>query len=123
MPAHHHEIPLLDVFIVKLFAAPCKFAGPPAEANVSGTTLSVSVISTYQQPNVSRDLRKIASDKRTRLTGIAASTLKFLHKVSQVELVEVALRLLPEKTALLRSLELWLLDLELVQREIGSSST
>jgi hypothetical protein len=55
---------------------------------------------------------------RTELTRIAASTLEFLGKVSQVESVGIALRLLSEKAALLDSLELWLIDLELVQTEI-----
>ena len=57
---------------------------------------------------------------RTELTRIAASTLDFLSKVSQVESVEIALRLLSEKAALLDSLESWLIDLERVQTEIGS---
>ena len=56
---------------------------------------------------------------RTELTGIAASTLDFLGNVSQVESVGIALRLLCEKAALLDSLESWLIDLELVQTEIG----
>jgi hypothetical protein len=56
---------------------------------------------------------------RTELTRIAASTLEFLGKVSQVESVGIALQLLSEKAALLDSLESWLIDLELVQAEIG----
>jgi hypothetical protein len=118
VPAHHDQLPFLDVFIIKLFAAPCKFADPPATADVSGTTSSVCLIS--PQPVESRDLRTIAPDMRTELTRIAVSTLEFLGKVSQVESVEIALRLLSEKAALLNSLESWLIDLELVQTEIGS---
>jgi hypothetical protein len=56
---------------------------------------------------------------RTELTRIAASTLEFLGKVSQVESVGIALRLLSEKAALLDSLESWLINLELVQAEVG----
>jgi hypothetical protein len=121
-PAHHGQLPFLDVFIIKLFAAPCKFADPPATADVSGTTLSVCEISPHQQPVESCDLRtrEVAPDKRTELTRIAASTLEFLGKVSQVESVGIALRLLSEKATLLGSLESWLTDLELVQTEIGS---
>ena len=120
VPAHHGQLPFLDVFIIKLFAAPCKFADPPATADVSGTTLSVCEISPHQQPVESCDLRTIAPDKRTELTRIAASTLEFLGKVSQVESVGIALRLLSEKATLLGSLESWLTDLELVQTGIGS---
>ncbi|KAH6603863.1 hypothetical protein Trco_007309 [Trichoderma cornu-damae] len=120
VPAHHDRLPLLDVFIIKLFAAPCKFADPPATADVSGTTLSVSLISPRQQPVESRHLRTIAPDMRTELTRIAASTLEFLGKVSQVESVGIALQLLSEKAALLVSLESWLINLELVQTEIAS---
>ena len=120
VPAHRDQLPFLDVFIIKLFAAPCGFADPPATADVSGTTLSVCLISPHQQPVVkSRHLRTIAPNMRTELTRIAASTLEFLGKVSQVESVGIALRLLSEKAALLVSLESWLIDLELVQTEIG----
>lgn len=116
--AHHDQLPFLDVFIIKLFAAPCKFAEPPATADVSRTTVSASLVSPHQQPVESRDLRTIAPDMRTELTRIAALTLGFLDKVSQVESVGNALRLLSEKAALLESLESWLIDLELVQTEI-----
>ncbi|KAF2724471.1 hypothetical protein K431DRAFT_336747 [Polychaeton citri CBS 116435] len=94
VPAHHDQTPFLDVFIIKLFAAPCKFADPPTTANVSGTTLSVCPISSHEE--------------------IAASTLVFIGKVSQVVSVGSALQLLPEKAALLKSLELWLVELELI---------
>ncbi len=40
--------------------------------------------------------------------------------MSQVESVGIALRLLSEKAALLDSLESWLINLELVETEIGS---
>ncbi|RYP51919.1 hypothetical protein DL768_002887 [Monosporascus sp. mg162] len=118
VPAHHDQLPFLDVFIIKLFAAPCKFADPPATADISGTTVSVCLISPHQQPVESRDLRTIAPDMRTELTRIAASTLEFLGKVSRIESAGNALRLLSEKASLLDSLESWLIDLELVQTEI-----
>ncbi|KAH6869789.1 hypothetical protein B0T10DRAFT_523488 [Thelonectria olida] len=121
-PAHHGRLPLLDVFILKLFTAPCKFAEPSATADVGGTTLSVPLISPHQQPAESRDLRKIAPNMRTELVRIAASTLEFLAKVSQVESVGNALRLLSEKAALLDSLESWFSDLELDQTKIGPPS-
>ena len=115
-PPHCDQLPFLDIFIIKLFAAPCKFADPPATADVSG------MISPHQQPVRSGVLRKIAPNVRTELTRIAASTLEFLGKVSQVESVGTALRLLSEKATLLDSLESWLIDLEFVQTEIGYPS-
>ena len=119
VPAYHDQLPFLDVFIIKLFAAPCKFANPPAAADVSGTS-SACLISPYEQAVESRDLRTIAPDMRTELTRIAASTLEFLRKVSQVDSVRNALQLLSEKAALLESLESWLIGLEIFQKEIGS---
>lgn len=118
VPAHHDQLPLLDVFIIKLFAAPCKFAEPLATADISGTTVSMCLISPHQQPVESRDLRTIAPDMRKELTRIATSTVEFLTKVSHVESAENALRLLSDKASLLDSLESWLIDLELVHTEI-----
>jgi hypothetical protein len=118
VPALHDRLPSLDVFIIKLFAAPCQFADPPATADMSRTAVSVCLVSPHQQPVESRDLRTIAPDMRTELTRIAASTLEFLGKVSHVESASYALRLLSEKTSLLESLESWLIDLELIHTEI-----
>lgn len=115
VPAYHDQLPFLDVFIIKLFAAPCKFADPPVTADTSGAALSVC-----QLPVGSCDLRSIAPDMRAQLTRIATSTLDFLDKVSQVESLEVATRLLSEKSALLESLESWLVDLDIVQTETRS---
>jgi hypothetical protein len=117
--AHHDQLPFLDVFIIKLFTAPCKFAEPPVVAVVSSTTLPGRLISPPQQLVGSHDLRTIAPDKRTELTKIAASTLELLGKLSQVGSVGIACRLLSEKEALLDSLELWLIDLELIQAKNG----
>lgn len=118
VPAPHGQLAFLDVFIIKLFAAPCKFAEPSATADVSGTASSACLISPHQQPAEPRDLRTIAPNMRTKLVRISASTLEFLAKVSQVESVGNALRLVSEKAALLDSLESWLSHLELVQTEI-----
>lgn len=118
VPAHPGRLPFLDVFIIKLFAAPCKFADRPATAEANGTSLSRCLISPHQQPVESCNLRRIAPDMRTRLTEIATSTLEFLGKVAQVESVGIALRLLSDKAALLDSLESWLIDLDLVQTKV-----
>ena len=112
VPAYHEQLPFVDVFILKLFAAPCKFEDPPATADMSWTKSSMSSNLPDRQAVESRDLRTIAPNMRTGLTRIAESTLEFLDKVSQVESVEVALRLLSEKATLLNSLESWRIDLE-----------
>ncbi|KAF2874116.1 hypothetical protein BDV95DRAFT_604320 [Massariosphaeria phaeospora] len=117
-PAHHEQLPFVDVFLIKLFIAPCKFADPPATVDTSGTTMPVSLISPNRQPVESRDSRTLAPDMRTELTKIATSTLAFLSKVSHLESADNALRLLPEKASLLDSLESWRLNLELAQTEI-----
>lgn len=115
VPARHARIPLLDVFIVKLFAAPCKFTDRPAETDTGGKATAVFFASPHHHQSAeSRNLRKIAPDMRTGLTQIAATTLDFLGKVSRVESAAQALQLLSQKTSLLDSLQSWLDDLELV---------
>ncbi|KAF2176527.1 hypothetical protein K469DRAFT_606836 [Zopfia rhizophila CBS 207.26] len=106
-PANHVQLPLLDVFIVKMFAAPCKFADSPTTNSVIGVTDSSSdrSKSPNDKPPTSQDFRKIAPNMRTELTKIAGSTLAFLNKVAQVRCAEVALELLSEKAVLLDSLE------------------
>lgn len=116
-PACNNQLPLLDVFIIKLFAAPCKFGEAPATLDTSGSALSSCPIARRQQPVESRALRTIAPNMRTKLTRIAESTLEFLGNVSQVKSVAIALRLLSKKAALLDSLESWLIDLNLLQTE------
>jgi hypothetical protein len=115
VPAYHDELPFVDVFIIKLFAAPCKFAESPATVDTDGTALPVCPFSPHQQPDEPHDFRTIAPDMRTELTKISASTLVFLSKVSNVESAGNALQLLSEKANLLESLDSWLAYLELAQ--------
>ena len=110
-PAHYSKLPFLDVFIIKLFAAPCMFVEPAATVDASGATLP------DEETVGSCDLRKLAPDMRTELVKISASTLEFLSKVALVHSTEDAMRLLSEKASLLDSLEIWLNDLEVVQAE------
>lgn len=117
--AHRDQLPFLDVFIIKMFAAPCKFADPPVTPSISGTAPSVCLVLPHQQPGGHRDLRTIAPDMRIKLTRIAASTLELLGKMTRVESVSIALQLVFEKATLLDSLESWLTDLELVQMKFG----
>lgn len=109
VPARHTELPLLDVFIIKLFAAPCKFAEP------SATTASENAVSPHQQSAETGETRTIAPDMRTELTKISTSTLGFLDNLSHPTPSSNALRLVLEKVLLLESLKMWLKDLELVQ--------
>ncbi|KAF4978445.1 hypothetical protein FZEAL_5170 [Fusarium zealandicum] len=113
--ARHSQLPLLDVFLIKLFAAPCKFAEPSATANVNGSTACLS------SPDQPRDHRTIAPNIRTELVKMATSTLGFLDKVSQVESVGSALPLRAERAALLASLASWLSELDIAQTQIGTS--
>ncbi|KAK2772257.1 hypothetical protein CKAH01_13960 [Colletotrichum kahawae] len=107
IPASHSNIPLLDVFVIKLFIAPCKFADSPASTNITETAADVCPISPDQQPAEFVTLRPIAPDMRTLLTKITSSTLKFLDKVSNVESAPKAFLLVSEKAFLLDSLDLW----------------
>lgn len=116
VPANHDQLPLLDVFIIKMFAAPCKFADPSAVVEASGTMF-------HQQSAESHDFRTIAPDMRTELRRVSALTLDFLDRVSRVETEETALQLLSEKAALLGSLELWLINLEIIQTEVQPSGS
>jgi hypothetical protein len=105
-----NDVPLLDVFIVKLFAAPCKFADlpppPPPVCNAEGsgtptTTTAPSCTGTsaplmtrpprnhpqeqqqqQQHVRIGGKFREIAPDMRTELTRIATSTLEFLDPPS-----------------------------------------
>ncbi|VUC23526.1 unnamed protein product [Clonostachys rosea] len=115
LPAHRSQLPFLDVFIVKLFAAPCKFAEAAEAADGQAMLPAACSTSSPQQSIECRDHRKIAPNMRTKLVHIATSTLKFLAKVSQVGSVDAALRLVSEKAILLDSLDSWLRHLELIQ--------
>lgn len=119
VPAHHDQLPRVDIFVIKLFAAPCKFADFPDTTNVDGISHAVCGASPRQQPVEPRGLHTISPDMRTELTRIATSTLNFLSKVTRAKSSKVALLLLSEKAALLDSLMSWLINLELVQAEVG----
>ncbi|KAJ4367196.1 hypothetical protein N0V83_007726 [Neocucurbitaria cava] len=113
--AHHHQLPFVDLFIVKLFAAPCKFEDPLAVVDPSGTSSVVCLSLQDKPPATSRGFRTIAPNIRTELTKIASTTTEWLSKVSQVKSIATALKLLSEQAALLSSLNSWLMSLDLVQ--------
>jgi hypothetical protein len=112
VPAFHEQLPLLDVFVIKLFAAPCKFADPPASAGPSGTVVAKCPLLLSEFAARSRSTRAIAPDRRAELTTIATHTLTFLGKVSHVRSAEEALLLLADKDNLLNMLDRWLVELE-----------
>jgi hypothetical protein len=108
MPAYHDQLPLLDVFIIKLFAAPCKFAEPPATAELMPSMCPIPRQSEHSQPGYPRN---IAPDTRTKLTKIATSTIEFLDRVSLIGSSEDAFQLRDDKACLLDSLDSWLIEL------------
>lgn len=119
VPAHHEQLPLLDVFVIKLFAAPCKFTEHTALAEGSRMASPEASVMPRQQPVKSHDLRTIAPNLRTKLVRISSTTLEFLAKVSEVESAADALRLSSERGALLGALASWLSDLETAQANVG----
>ncbi|CAI6310356.1 unnamed protein product [Periconia digitata] len=126
MPALHGRLPALDVFVVKQFAAPCKFADSPTIAHVTGVLTTPPSDKSSLNPgrsDKSQDLRSIAPNMRTELSSIAAATLKFLDEVPHVLTTEAALDLLAEKTVLLESLESWIVKLGFVQKDLWSTGT
>lgn len=93
MPKKFDDLPFLDVFIIKLLAAPCMFTEQPP---------------TYLTPpaETSTD-RRIVPNMRTGIRKIADSVIEFLHQVSLVSSEGTATLLLNEKHQLLSSLEDW----------------
>ena len=118
--AKHNQLPLLDVFIIKLFSAPCKFAESSTPAGPRATSAADCLLSPPQDSVPSQSLRTIVPDVRKELVNIAALMLEFLGKVSSVTMVDDALQLLPEKMSLLDSLDSWLAKIGLNQTMIRS---
>ena len=121
VPPLHDQLPFLDVFIIKLFTAPCKFAQLSKTTQSSEATPPASAKLPCQRFAEAQNLRAIVPNIRTKLTRIAASMLAFLDRVLQVKCAEHALQLIPEKAILLDSLDSWLMDVESFQIELGSS--
>jgi hypothetical protein len=118
VPAYRYpkELPMVDVFLIKLYAAPCKFAARAASTDSRGSSVGTSS-PPDQQAIESPTPRMIAPNMRPQLVIIATSTLEFLSKVSRIDSAEGALQLLPEKEALLSSLHAWLDQINLLEPE------
>ncbi|RBA19172.1 hypothetical protein FPRO05_10101 [Fusarium proliferatum] len=107
MPARHSGLPALDVFIIKLFAAPCRFTEQqPSEA-----------LSIMTPPVETRSDRKLAPNMRAELTKVATSTISLLARVTETQSEEQAQSILSERGDLLDGLESWLGALESLQKE------
>lgn len=111
VPAHHEQLPFVDAFIIKLFAAPCGFA-----ERSSGVCAGEDTVGPIE-------FRSIAPNMRAELMKIAASTLDFLDKVVRVESVETAVQLLTEKLFLLESLRSWKVKIEAYHPESSSANS
>jgi hypothetical protein len=106
MPARHTGLPSLDIFIIKLFAAPCKFT----EQQPSGSS------SIMTPPTETHD-RKLAPNMRAELTKVATSTIALLERVTKTHSEEDTHSLLSERRSLLDGLDSWLGALETLQKE------
>ena len=116
IPATCGEVAFLDVYVIKLFAAPCKFTEAPAKSN--DTSGESSLPSPGQSPS-NQNLRTIAPDRRAKLTRISELTYKFLEDISNSKSASDAMGLLPDKTVLLESLESWIADVEILQAGVS----
>lgn len=108
----HDQTPQLDVFIIKLFAAPCMFADHSAS---TATTVAVCPMSLPQQSFETRNLSAIAPDTRAALTKIASKALQFLARASNPESADPSPEAALQVASLLDALQSWLIDLELTQ--------
>lgn len=111
MLAHDAPLPLLDVFLIKMFSAPCKFADASVGRPADGDATPSCPILAEENMDGRSSHRTIAPDMRAGLTKIAASILEFLKNVSQATTKSKAIKLLSEKDSLQRSLDSWAQDL------------
>lgn len=118
-PAHQDRLPLLDIFLIKLFTAPCKFAEAYRKSLLDGTTVSSMNCpnSDHQSSALLCNSRTIAPNMRAELTIIADRVLAFLDNVSQISSIESIPHLLSEKSTLLDLLQSWTIDLGSFQKE------
>ncbi|KAF4988849.1 hypothetical protein FGRMN_9523 [Fusarium graminum] len=106
MPPRYACLPTLDVFTIKMFAAPCRFSEPPAK--------STSIIT---PPAESSSDRRLAPNMKTELVRIATSTLEFLSRVSRARPESEVSSLIRDREALLDSLDVWINALDTLQAE------
>ncbi|KAM0297319.1 hypothetical protein ACHAPM_009852 [Fusarium culmorum] len=105
IPAHHKDLPSIDIFIIKFFAAPCKFIEQPTANTTSMLTPPAEVLTD----------RKIAPNMRPGIRRIADLAIDFLNQVSIINSEQRAIELLEEKRRLLDLLNEWHGDFEASQ--------
>ena len=107
IPRGSAEMPFLDIFVIKMYAAPCRFTEQLLQAS-NARMLSLTRSDTaHQRPDESSKLPELAPDSRTLLGRIAKSVLDFLDKVFLVNTQDEANALVPKKMTLLKDLEEW----------------
>lgn len=104
VPARSSHLPKIDVFIIKMKAAPCRFTdydttNAPSPSAITG----------------SGSFRTIVPDTRATLVKTAHATIALLDRASKVQSADEAVMLLPEKAALLHTLASWPADLALYE--------
>ncbi|KAK4500857.1 hypothetical protein PRZ48_009049 [Zasmidium cellare] len=116
-PAYSGPLPLIDVFVLKLFLAPCLFKEKPTPVGEDGERLlsldAGTADTCHHQP--------LDTKKRKQLGSLATETLVFLNDVRHLKSIQEAVQLLPKKAHLLQSLDEWLFDLNRLQTHPGST--
>ncbi|KIL84927.1 transcriptional regulatory protein moc3 [Fusarium avenaceum] len=107
-PPRYGGLPSLDVFIIKMFVAPCRFSEPQAKAPACVLT---------PPPETPPSDRKLAPNMRTELVRIATATIEFLSKLAQARPETNISLLLQEKEALVSSLDAWVGTLDDLRTE------
>ncbi|KAF4551780.1 Aspercryptin biosynthesis cluster-specific transcription regulator atnN-like protein [Elsinoe fawcettii] len=106
------RLPHLDVFIIKLFAAPSKFEEPKTTTRNDQALSHAYEGASEETPVPTYGRRKIVPDRRAGLVKIATSTLDFLSRLTRIEDAGNVPNLLLERKVLLASLASWLAGLE-----------
>lgn len=112
LPASLEQLPLLDVFLIKLFLAPCRHTDVPGHAAHLNTSDLLALQNTIATSDRTLDHRRIAPDMGASLRRIALSLLDYLKEIPRVETSDEALNLRYEGLRLFQSLDAWLQALE-----------
>ncbi|KAH7014607.1 uncharacterized protein B0I36DRAFT_355797 [Microdochium trichocladiopsis] len=106
-PAARPPLPMLDLFLIKLFSAPCKFAEKASPAASPISEASSCTGSSVAGPAINRGPRHISPDTRGELVRLAAQVAQLLQQVSLAKSAQAARCLRHAKAELLKSLDLW----------------
>lgn len=114
-PPKWKDLPLVDVFVIKLFSAPCKY--------VDLATAGVDVKAMLSEPSSKHHPRKLVPNMKSQLTRIGARVIEFLDKVSNIQSEDAASEMLEEKKSLLAALDVWIADTDSVEAQMQPSGT